>query len=139
MEPVLLDTDTVSEIWRGKNPRVTENARIYRQEFGQYTTSAVTVVEIVKGFAHAKRDDQLPGLNQRLATEEVLPLDSVAAVLAGRIYGELDRTGQTIGRSDPMIAAIALRHGLTLVTGNTNHFQRIVDLGFPLKLANWRI
>lgn len=38
-----------------------------------------------------------------------------------------------------MIAAIALHHGLELVTGNTAHFQRIQQLGYPLTVANWRI
>jgi tRNA(fMet)-specific endonuclease VapC len=37
------------------------------------------------------------------------------------------------------IAAIALEHGLELVTGNTAHFQRVQQLGYPLTLANWRI
>ncbi len=47
-------------------------------------------------------------------------------------------TGQPLGRIDPMIAAIAVRLGLTLVTGNTAHYQRITALGYPLKLDNWR-
>jgi tRNA(fMet)-specific endonuclease VapC len=38
-----------------------------------------------------------------------------------------------------MIAAIALTHGLELVTGNTTHFQRVQQLGYPLILANWRV
>jgi tRNA(fMet)-specific endonuclease VapC len=37
-----------------------------------------------------------------------------------------------------MIAAIALQHGLALVTGNTKHFDRIRQLGFPLSLLDWR-
>ena len=41
-------------------------------------------------------------------------------------------------RADPMIAGIALHHGLVLVTANTSHFQRIADLGYPLELENWR-
>ena len=60
------------------------------------------------------------------------------AELAGRIAGELERIGQPIGTADPMIAAIALHHGLELVTGNTAHFQRIQQIGYPLTLANWR-
>ncbi len=44
-----------------------------------------------------------------------------AAEMAGRIRGDLERTGQPIGLADPMIAAIALVHGLELVTGNTVH------------------
>jgi predicted nucleic acid-binding protein len=67
-----------------------------------------------------------------------LTLDGQTAELAGWIYGDLERTGQTIGRADPMIAAIALQHGLSLVTGNQAHFRRIAALGYPLKLENWR-
>ena len=38
-----------------------------------------------------------------------------------------------------MIAAIALEHGLELVTGNTSDFQRVQQLGYPLILANLRM
>jgi tRNA(fMet)-specific endonuclease VapC len=38
-----------------------------------------------------------------------------------------------------MIAAVALRHGLDLVTGNTSHYQRIQQLGYALTLVNWRV
>lgn len=73
-----------------------------------------------------------------VALEEVIPFDKVAAELAGRIAGDLGPTGQPIGTADPMIAAIALQHGLELVTGNTAHFRRIQQLGYPLILSNWR-
>jgi tRNA(fMet)-specific endonuclease VapC len=61
-----------------------------------------------------------------------------AAVLAGRMYGALERTGRPIGRIDPMIAAIAASENLDLVTGNQSHYQRLVELEFPLRLTNWR-
>jgi len=38
-----------------------------------------------------------------------------------------------------MIAAIAIENGLTLVTGNTAHYQYIQQLGYSLKLDNWRV
>ena len=57
---------------------------------------------------------------------------------ARRIAGDLDRTGQTIGMADPIIAAIALEHNLELVTGNFAHFQRIIRLGYPLTLITRR-
>jgi tRNA(fMet)-specific endonuclease VapC len=59
--------------------------------------------------------------------------------LAGRIAGDLERTGQPIGLADPMIAAIALPHNLDLITGNTAHFLRVQQLGYPLTLGNWRM
>ena len=37
----------------------------------------------------------------------------------------------------PMIAAIALQHGLELVTANTSHFERVQQLGYLLTLVNW--
>jgi predicted nucleic acid-binding protein len=38
-----------------------------------------------------------------------------------------------------MIAAIALEHGLELVTGNTSDSQRVQQLDYPLTVSNWRI
>jgi tRNA(fMet)-specific endonuclease VapC len=136
--PALIDTDIFSETMRAKNPVVVANARNYRRRYGHYTISSITLAELVKGFVRMGREDRIPYLEDHLKDQEILSLDAFAAVLAGRIFGELERTGQPIGRIDPFIAAIALRHGLTLVTGNAKHFQRIVDLGFPLQLANWR-
>jgi tRNA(fMet)-specific endonuclease VapC len=77
-------------------------------------------------------------VNNAVAQEEVLSLQAPTAELAGRIAGDLDRTGQTIGMADPIIAAIAIGHHLELVTGNSAHFQRIIRLGYPLTLVNWR-
>jgi len=71
-------------------------------------------------------------------SEVILSLDQSAAELAGRIAGDLERTGQPIGRADPMIAAIALQHSLELVTGNTAHYQRIQQVGYQLRVVNWR-
>jgi predicted nucleic acid-binding protein len=58
--------------------------------------------------------------------------------LAGRIYAELERSGQPIGRADPIIAAIAITQNLLLATGNTRHYERIQQLGFALRLTNWK-
>lgn len=138
MERVLLDTDTFSEIIKAKNASVLRKASEYRLQFGRYTISTITLTEIVKGFQKRGRQDRIHDLVTRLANEELLPLDQDAAIIAGRVYGELEKAGSTIGRSDPFIAGIALAHSLTLVTGNTKHFDRIVALGFPLRLSDWR-
>jgi tRNA(fMet)-specific endonuclease VapC len=50
MDRALLDTDTFSEIIKAKNANVLREASEYRQQFGRYTISAVTLTEIVKGF-----------------------------------------------------------------------------------------
>ncbi|MEW5720502.1 MAG: PIN domain-containing protein, partial [Chloroflexota bacterium] len=100
--------------------------------------SAITVMEIVKGFHQAGRADAQKKFLESIKSSNVLAFDLACAETAGKIYGDLDRTGQTVGRADPMIAAIAIQHNLTLVTGNVEHYQRIQKLGYSLKLENWR-
>jgi tRNA(fMet)-specific endonuclease VapC len=115
MDGSLLDTDIFSEVLKGKNEAVAKNASAYRETFGRYTISAITVMEMVQRIA---RKDRVSELLTALAAEEVLPFERSTAVLAGEILGELQRTGQRIGKADPMIAAIALDRRLVLVTGN---------------------
>jgi tRNA(fMet)-specific endonuclease VapC len=95
-------------------------------------------MEMVKGLQKARRPEMIAPLPTLPRSEESLEFDRAAAETAGRIWGDRERAGQPIGLADPMIAAIALRHGLGLVTGNTGHYQRIQRLGYPLSLANWR-
>jgi tRNA(fMet)-specific endonuclease VapC len=123
---------------KGKDPIVAENATRYRRQFGRYTISAPTLTELVKGFHKLGREDRKQRMMLGLVTEEVIGLDINAAMIAGRIYGELEKSGQPIGRLDPFIAAIAIQYDLVLVTGNIKHFERAAAMGFPLKLANWR-
>ncbi len=138
MNKALLDTDALSEIGKGKNPTVSSNANTYRKLFGYYSFSTITVLEIVRGYQKAQQFKRLHGFMASIASEEVFPLNIPAAELAGRITGDLDRIGLPIGRAAPMIAAIAINQGLELATGNTSHDQRIQQLGYPLKLVNWR-
>jgi tRNA(fMet)-specific endonuclease VapC len=135
----LLDTDIFSEITKGVNATVTAHATAYRQAFSRYTISAVTFMEVVHGYQKKQATRQLQNFLAAVASEEVIPFDWPDAELAGRIAGGLERIGHPIGLADPMIAALALTHGLELVTGNTAHFQRVQHLGYPLILVNWRI
>jgi tRNA(fMet)-specific endonuclease VapC len=138
LNKALLDTDIYSEILKAVDPTVTGNAIAYRQSQGVLTLSTITVMEVVRGFQKNQSARRLLSFLTAIACEEILPFDQPAAELAGRIAGDLERVGQPIGTADPMIAAIALHHGLELVTGNTAHFQRNQQLGYPLTLVNWR-
>lgn len=51
----------------------------------------------------------------------------------GDIRYQLERTGKKIGDMDMFIAATALHENLIVVTGNTDHFERIPGL----KIENW--
>ncbi len=138
MDKALLDTDIFSEILKGVNRNVIVQATTYRAIFRRYTISIITVMEIVKGFHKVNRQEPMQKFLDGLSNIDVLTLDVQSAIIAGRIYGDLERTGQPIGRADPLIAAIAIQNNLGLVTGNQDHYQRIQGLGYALQLANWR-
>lgn len=123
MDKALLDTDILSEIFKGINRRVKLKATTYRAVFGYYTTSVITLMEVVQGWHKRQREDRVQAFLATLATEEVLMLELRDAELAGRIYADLERTGQPIGYPDSIIAAQTAehlfsspRHGHILVT-----------------------
>jgi len=92
----------------------------------------------VKGFHKVQRESHIERFLLTISNMEILTFNLKSAELAGRIYADLERIGQPIGRAAPMIAAIALENNLVLVTGNLRHYQRIQKLGYPLKLDNWK-
>jgi len=57
-------------------------------------------------------------------TIECLPWDAGVSLCWARLVSQLKRKGQSLPLLDSMIAATALRHGLTVVTRNTGDFQR---------------
>jgi predicted nucleic acid-binding protein len=138
LNKALLDTDILSDIGKAKDATVAANAKTYRRSFGQYTLSTVSVMEVVNGFQKTRATGRLNAFLATLPHIEILPFDQAAAELAGRIAGDLDRIGQSIGVADTMIAAIAIDNGLELVTGNMSDYQRVQQLGYPLVLVNWR-
>jgi predicted nucleic acid-binding protein len=135
----ILDTDIFSEITKGVDQTVAAHARAYRSAFARYTISAVTFMEVIRGYQKKQASRQLQSFLAAIASEEVIPFDQTTAELAGRIAGDLERTGRPIGTADTMIAATALTHGLELATGNTTHFQYVQSLGYPLTLVDWRV
>jgi predicted nucleic acid-binding protein len=62
-----------------------------------------------------------------------LSFDVQESILTGSILAELIRTGQQIGPLDPFIAETAIEADRPLVTNNTKHYQRVIDLGFRLR------
>lgn len=138
MRRAVLDTDILSEILKGKNATVAARARSYRAEHGRYTFTVVSVLEIVRGLRRARAADRLEAFVSSLGGYEVLGFDVEAAQLAGEIDASLAGVGRPIGTADVIVAAIALRHGLPLVTGNESHYGYIRDAGHRLIIENWR-
>lgn len=138
MEKALIDTDIWFDIGQGTVARVRENADAYWSQYGVFTIAAVSVAEIVRGLVRRNRQNWLQRWNEQRQWLEILPVDAAIGELTGEIYARLDERGTPIGTVDPFIAATAIVHGRTLVTANTRHYQRIIEAGFALRLANWR-
>jgi tRNA(fMet)-specific endonuclease VapC len=130
----LLDSDSLSEIMKGRDQRVLHNAGAYLREHHSFWFSIITRYEILRGL-HAKgASRQIMAFLQQYRASIVYPMTEEVIDRAAEIYGALHQQGRLILDADILIAATALVHDLLLVTGNEDHFQRIPDLSF----VNWR-
>ncbi|HEY7393041.1 MAG TPA: PIN domain-containing protein [Bryobacteraceae bacterium] len=57
---------------------------------------------------------------------------------AATIKAAARKQGSIVELPDCLIAAVAVRLGLPLVTGNTEDFQAIQRTGIGLRIENWR-
>jgi predicted nucleic acid-binding protein len=138
MRQAVLDTDILSYITDQRYPEVSARARQYYRVFRFFTVSAITIAEVVEGLARIRDHRGIEAFLKGAEGFEILPVDLEEAVIAGQIIAALAIAGQKIGEQDPFIAAVAIANGRPLVTNNTGHYQRIIDLGFPLEIENWR-
>ena len=124
----LLDTDTLSEIMKGKHPGLTQQSRQYLMAHGHLTFSIMTRYEILPGLKAKGGTAKLTAFEQFCQVNQILPMNDSVIVCAAEIYAGLKQRGQLISDADILIAATALTHGLTLVTNNTAHYSRIAGL-----------
>ena len=131
----LLDTNACVQCMRKKgNPLV-------RQRLASHPPADVVVCSIVVGelCVGAAKNPNLPSEQAKvdafLAPFQSLPFDDVAARRYAELRADLEARGLPIADLDLMIAALALVHGLTLVTNNTADFSRISGLA----LEDWEI
>ena len=130
MPEFMLDTDTVSWALRGRGAVST---RLLEHRPSQLCISSITLAELRFG-ADAKGSRTLHGLiDTFVQSVAVMPFDEVAADRFGPVASALTRRGEPIGTFDTLMAAHALSLGLTFVTNNAKHFQRVAGL----KTANW--
>ena len=134
----LLDTDILSEYLKGHDPTVADHATRYAREHGIFTFTSVTAFEIVYGLelkaAHAQLKKALAWLDQN---EQVTPTNA-DYLAAATIKAKARLQGSVLELPDCLIAAVAARLKVPLVTGNTQDFEAIRRTGIGLAVSNWR-
>jgi len=135
---VVLDTDILSEIYKEQNSIVTAKAQRYLEYHDRLTYTSMTASEVLFGLYAKDAKKQINQAKAFLRAQDELVPGSEDYWLVAEINGALKRMGRPIGEGDTMIAAVVGNRGLTLATGNTNHYQFVIDAGFSLTLENWK-
>ena len=120
----LIDTNVLSGLRRPERASAV-SAWIKTQQPADLYLSVITLGEIERGISQqaVSNPDFSADLRkwldrtELLFVDRILPFDAAAARLWGRLSAELGHPG-----ADLMIAATALIHGATVVTGNVDDF-----------------
>ncbi len=92
-------------------------------------TSIISLAELYEGVYGSKNyEASLDALETFLEGITVLSIDQDTCKIFGKERNKLRKQGNIIGDFDLVIASICLRHNLTLLTNNKNHFERIDSL-----------
>ena len=133
----LLDTNIVSETVRPKpEPKVL--AWVEQRNPTELFLASMTIGELMRGACKIKEEPRRTTYERWIENDlsdqfegRILAFDDKAARTWGRLMGDGDRKGLTPAAADAQIAAIAIDHGLVLVTRNVKDFQN-----FDLKITN---
>ncbi len=95
LQPVLLDTDTLSGIMR-QHPLARKRAQVYLDIHQQFTFSSITRYEILRGLKAKKATAQLAAFDDFCSKSQILPLTDEMIVKAADIYADLHQKGLLI-------------------------------------------
>lgn len=128
MSAALLDTDILSEILKGKNPKVVQRGSAYLAAHRQFAFSAITHYEIVRGLKAKRASQQIQSFQSFCEHCLVLPITEDVLKHAADLWVLAEHAGHPKKDADLIIAATALAQEATLVTANTSHFSWIPTL-----------
>ena len=122
----LLDTNVCIALERGRDQGLRD--RVASHSLTSLSICEVVWAELLVGTRLATNPAQAKLKIEPFSRLTSFPFDRAAAECYADIRVHLQRQGQLIGGNDLQIAAIALAHGLTLVTHNTREFSRVPEL-----------
>jgi tRNA(fMet)-specific endonuclease VapC len=122
----LLDSDCVIDII-DSTPQAEDIAGLAGEPLYM---SIVSYIEVFQGTLRTGSSRSAEDVRDFVERVPILPLSQDVAERAARIREDLQRLGRRTDRRsyDVIIAAIAIEHGLTLVTRNVDDFADIPDL-----------
>ncbi len=129
----LLDTCCISDFVKNDLHTVTH---LKNKPPSQIAISSITVMELEYGLLHdPQRAKKIKPIVQGIISSVViLPYTEEDANYSATIRATLRKAGTPIGCYDVLIAGVALRHQLILVTANEKEFERVPNL----HIENWR-
>lgn len=129
----LVDTNIVGYFARRSSESLLERMQPALQN-KEVAVSAITRAETLFGLSRLDIHDKRRRTVKLILDEfPCLNWTAEAANRYGEVAAHLEQKGQPIGQMDTMIASHSLVTGLTLVTHNTRHFERVPNL----KLEDW--
>ena len=122
----LLDTNACIHFLNGTSDRLVQ--RILDEGPGNVAISSITLAELHFGAARSGMPDANLKRVESFAEEvDSFPFDDECAARFGRIKAEMHSTGRPTPDLDLAISAIAMTHGLTVVTAD-RHFADVPGL-----------
>lgn len=121
--------DTNAWIMYLKDPDSEVRKRLLTVSPQDIVTCSIVVSELLHGAEkYGNRQKRVTMVQTLLAPFQCLPFDEIDATYYATLRHELEIRGEVIGPYDLLIAAICLRHQLTLVTSNLTEFTRVTGL-----------
>jgi len=126
---VLIDASVLIEYERG---RLDLQEKLAGRGGEEFFLSVVTASELLHG-VHRARDASIRARRSALVEAvldsfPLLPVDLPTARIHAQLGADLASGGIVIGPADLWLAAAAIAHGLSLVTGNVREFRRVAGL-----------
>ena len=128
----LLDSNIWIEVLKAKRVRLVD--RFTKTRIDEMATCSPVRAELMHGAEkYVDMEVRKEVVARALGKVASLPFDDRCADRYGIIRHDLERRGCIIGPYDLQIAAIALVHDLTVVTGNVEEFSRV----HGLRVEDW--
>ena len=134
MSLAVLDTDMLAEVFKRRNATVCGHAGVYLETHHQFSFSAITYFEVLRGLRHKRSARLLTQFADLCERSLIYPITFEVLGRAADLWSTAHSEGHSRRDADLIIGATAIEQRRTLVTGNTRHFEWMPGLS----IVNWR-